>query len=204
MPAKALSIGLTIAAIATVAFLAGRRSGEGDVAQRLAAMEANQRALQDAFLNDSADSRRQLASRLGYRVVPAAPQRADGVSDPSRAPAPVEARQKAQDAYDDLQRAFAAEPVDAAWGGTVRQNVQDLLQGVVKEGAPAPRAVQVDCRSRTCEISLGLAENGNPDMLMEPLLSEIAGDLPNATMVQLPSADGRGTVLHVFASKPRP
>lgn len=48
-------------------------------------------------------------------------------------------------------------------------------------------------------IKLGLPDGYNTGPLAEPSLTKISGNLPITTMLQRPSADGRGMVLHIFA-----
>lgn len=197
--------GIAVAAAMAAAFLLGRHGGSDELSRRLTVIENNQRALQDAYLNDSATSRRQLAQRLGYRAMPVPQAQAAGAASGKAAPSPEQGREMAAKIDSSLQDAFEAEPINAAWAGTVQQNVQDLLDGVTKSGGvTAPRSASVDCRTKTCRIDLAFADGSNPDALMESLTTEISGDLPNTTVVQLPSPDGRGTVVHVFANTGKP
>ena len=52
-----------------------------------------------------------------------------------------------------------------------------------------------------CLGGLDLGADGDPDEWSQQFLTEIAGDLPGATMVQSPSADGQGIELHILAAR---
>jgi len=195
---------ITLAALAGALLLAytlGRHGVETDLERRLARLEADHRALQDAFITGSRQRRAELAQRLGYQPVVRSEGPYGGAT--SRAPSPEVQRRAARENYEKLQQAFASEPVNAAWAGTVRQSVEDVLVGIAAEG-PEPRSVQVDCRSRTCRISLDLADTSEVDALLQPLLTEISGDLSETEMLQLPSPDGERLELHIFARRGSP
>jgi hypothetical protein len=195
---------ITLAAIAgtlVLAYAIGRQGSDADLERRLARLEADHRALQDAFITGSRERRAALAQRFGYQPVARPGPSAGGAT--SRLPSPEVQRRAARQSYERLQQQFAGEPIDAAWAGTVRQNVEDVLVGLAAQG-PEPRSVQVDCRSRTCRISLDLADTGEVDALVQPLLTEISGDLSETEMLQLPSPDGERLELHIFARRGTP
>lgn len=162
--------------------------------QRLQKLEQNQTGLQDAFLTGSAAKRQQLAQNLGYRALPRGGIRGE---EPPQTPAieQVRARKKLRE----LETAFVDEPLNPAWAGKASSTVENVLIEAAAASGVTPRSSRIDCRSRTCQISLDLADTGEIGELMQPLLIEISGLLPQATMVQVPSADGQRIELQVFA-----
>lgn len=168
--------------------------------RRLASIEGNQKALQDAYLSGNRSSRQQLAARLGYRPTQAPPT--PGLTAPGgmKMLSPAALRQAVRETYQQHERTFNSEPVNPAWAGKTRQNVEDALYQIAQQGV-VPQTTQIDCRSRSCRISLNLADSTQVDALTQTLLTEIASDLPSTTMLQIPSPDGQRIDLHIFATK---
>lgn len=200
---KALPRILVLSAIGAsllVGFGLGLRSADDRIArmeQRLSVLEKAHRTLQDAFLSGTRVGRDHLARSLGYRRMSSGPP-----SETDRRKAPMSASEElafARKSYQEYQRVFDAEVVNPAWSGTTRQNVEDVLYGIAQNGV-VPRSAQIDCRSRSCKISLELNDTGEVDGLLEPLLTDIAADLPDARIVQMSSPDGQRIKLHIFAT----
>lgn len=199
--AKYLAMGGTVILAVLLAYWFGQRQGAGEQEARLAELESQQKALQDAYLSGSHDSRADLAKRLGYRkVAPAAPPGAAGDALSLQLPSPEEQRAATQRTFDQLQQHFDSERLDAGWAGGVRQNVGDAIDIAVGEAGVSPQSSTVDCRSETCRIQLRMAGDADPDMLAQSLLTEIAGDLPVAQMLVLPGPDGNNE-LFIFAAR---
>lgn len=169
--------------------------------RRLGSIEGNQKALQDAYLSGNRSSRQKLAARLGYQPVQAPPMPGLTGPDGMKMLSPAAQRQAIRETYEQHERTFNSEPVNPAWAGKTRQNVEDALYQIAQEGV-VPQSTQIDCRSRSCRISLNLADSTQVDTLTQTLLTEIAADLPGATLVQIPSPDGQRIDLHIFATRP--
>ena len=182
-----------------IGFKRGAAGADGilGLEQRLSAMESRQRAMEEVYLNGTRNSRQELAQRLGYHAASRNPVSAQG--DWRKPLSPAEQRRSAQQIYDKLQQSFGAEPVNPAWAGKTRQNVDDVLYQIAQQGI-VPQSSQIDCRSRSCMISLNLAGSGEIDALTESLLTDISANLPDTHMVEIPSADGSRVDLHIYAT----
>ncbi|MCJ0826680.1 hypothetical protein MQC88_12075 [Luteimonas sp. 50] len=190
--------------LGTLGYRLGVGRAQGDelkaIEQRLAAMEARQHKLEGGYLNRT--SREELATQLGYHASrgtgPANRARDLEPRPPSRTPqaAAADARQRLQA----LRQTFDKDPVNARWASNTRMQVEDTIASIVEQGTVVPRAVQTDCRSHSCMISLDLLDSTESDRLSESLLSDLAGILPTATLIEVPSADGKRTELHILAT----
>jgi hypothetical protein len=190
---------LSLAVVAGLGFgyVQGRHTTDREIAhleRRLQKLERNQVGLQEAFLSGSAAKRRRLAQDLGYRALPPSNMRGE---EPSQGPGAEEAQ--ARERYREIETTFAAEPLNPAWAAKARGTVENVLIEAASTSGVTPRTSRIDCRSSTCQISLDLADTGEIDALIQPLLIDIAELLPQATMVQVPSADGQRIELQVFA-----
>ena len=190
-------LSLAIVAGLGAGYWLGLRNVEREIArleQHLQDLERNQTGLQDAFLTGSAAKRHQLAQSLGYRALPPGETQRE---EPPRAPAVEQAR--AREKYRELETTFAAEPLNPIWSAKAHSRLENVLVEAASTSGVTPRTSRIDCRSHTCQISLDLADTGEIDALIQPLLIDIADVLPQATMVQVPSADGRRIELQLFA-----
>jgi hypothetical protein len=202
----ALGAILALAALSGAYALGLHTSGSGQLArveQRLDQLERGHRALQDTFLDGSQERRKALASTLGYRSLPAVPT-GYGSTEHAQAtggapPSPEDARQESLQTYKQMQDVLANEPLNAAWAGNVELNVRDILRGLSAQGVPVPDDARITCRSHSCMVSLDLGDSPQPDRWIEHFLTEVADDLPQARMVQVPSTDGTTTTLHILA-----
>lgn len=202
MPLNARTISLGCGAIAAIAiaFFVGQRTGAKDQDARLTQLERQHQALQDAYLDGSRDSRAQLARQLGYQRAPEISAHGGASVASGELPTPQEQQAALQRMFDRLQRHFDNEPLDAAWANGVRQNVGDAVGIAIEEAGVSPRSSSVDCRSATCRIQLRFAEGANPDTLTQSFLTEIAGDLPVAQTLVVPTAGGTHD-LFIFAAR---
>lgn len=185
--------------IAILSFQIAQFHRSSQLTKRLDAIEQGHNALQETYLEGSQGSKAKLAASLGYRAIAPAQvaTRAensavgrDGNATPPRKPEQITS---------DMQRIIAAEPKNAAWAGNVQLNIRDVVETLSRENLPIPSPSTVDCRSRHCLISFDLAPDNDSDAWTQQFITEIAGDLPGATMVQSISPDGQGTKLHIFA-----
>jgi hypothetical protein len=171
----------------------------------VARLQSAHRELLHAWLSGDRASRRELAMHAGYGPANAArPAVRQGAGAAGVGTAtPADARRQIATELAQQQRTFAAEPVNPAWAGTTQHNLEDVLDGLAQQGIVHPRSAAVDCRSNTCRISLGLSGSEELDALMSPLLTEISDDLPEATILPVPSADGLGMDVQIFATTGR-
>ena len=167
----------------------------------LAELRSGHRALLDTFLHGGRDSRRQLAESLGYRPALSSSARRETTPDGGlRVRAPALDRKALADSYEQQQKRFDAEPMDAAWAGTTRQRLEDIFHALEAQGEAIPRSISIDCRSQTCQIGMDVADMGEVDALVQPLLTEMGRHLPTTTLLPIPSADGQRIELQIFAT----
>lgn len=172
--------------------------GATRLANRLNALEERHTALQDSFLAGSRESRAQLAASLGYRATPAATPNADYRQ---RTMIREADHPSVQAVFVGMKQTIAREAKDAAWAGNVQLNVRDVVQGLSQQGLDIPTTPEVHCRSQHCLISFDLGESGDEDAWIQELLTEIAGDLPQAQFVRVPSSDGSRSSLQILANR---
>lgn len=182
------------------AYFAGWHQGQEDLASVTDRVDEVQRqltALQDAYLTGNPQSRQSIAQTLGYRAV----RRDPSVDNPVRVLTEEAIRAKSQQVRADLDRNYSGEPLNPAWAGTSISAIQDAIVDVAAEGGPTPQATQVDCRSRTCRISLSLNDSAEVGSFVDNLLVRISSNLPNTRMVQYPAPNGHGMAVSIFATK---
>ena len=119
----------------------------------------------------------------------------------ARALSPEAQGRIAKSAQVQLESTFSTEPINPAWAGSTMRAVEAAIVDVVAAGAPTPGSAQVDCRSRSCRIRISLADYDQSGQFAMPLLAEIAAQLPVTQSVELPSADGNGLEMYIYASK---
>ncbi|HET6436119.1 MAG TPA: hypothetical protein VFG18_10520 [Xanthomonadaceae bacterium] len=189
--------GLAIAAAGLCGgYLAGHDGGNAEAA-RLSRDLANLR-------QEVAELRRAALPRAtGSAAGPARPPLPAGMPRSrmaaERPPSEAEIQARARRTIAALERDYASEPLDAAWSGRSIAMVEDAIVQIATEGGPTPKSVQVDCRSRSCRIELGLADSGDLGPVIDNLLVKVAGTLPHAQLIELPAPDGKGTRVSIYA-----
>ena len=164
-------IAATSAAALTAALLPDRGNGsarEGDLETRIAAIET-QRTAQAA----SAPATRGPALPIHARAVGAG--QAGATFE-----ATGEQETQALATMERYQRAFAAEPIAAAWANATELAVVEALRSpeAVAMGVQLPRDIDVQCRTSLCRVQAAYDDDASAEDAATLLAMDIGGTLP--------------------------